>query len=82
MLLKMLSISNIRSCNLNAEEEKKSTLLSLSCLLAGGRVPPAEDLRGMSELGGLRGLEGRSAGAGSVHSAEMRLSAHRRGRAQ
>lgn len=36
----------------------------------------------MCELGGLRGLEGRSAGAGSVDSAERRLSAHRRERAQ
>lgn len=61
---------------------KYLTCLSLWCVLPGGRGLSAEDLQGMSELGGLRGLEGRSAGAGSVHSAERRLSAHRRERAQ
>lgn len=48
----------------------------------GPRGLYAEDLQGMSELGGLRGLEGRSAGAGIMHSAERRPSAHRRERAQ
>lgn len=44
-----------------------SCLVGLGCGGGGGLSCglSAEDLRGMSELGGLEGLEGRSAGAGS-----------------
>lgn len=49
-------------------------------MLPGGCGLCAEDLQGASERGGPRGLEGRSAGAGSVHSAERTPSAHRRER--
>lgn len=44
---------------------KISLSLSLICVAWGPRGLSAEDLQGMSDLGGLRGLEGRSAGAGS-----------------
>lgn len=36
------------------------------CVATEPRGFSAEDLQGMCELGGLRGLEGRSAGAGSA----------------
>lgn len=66
----------------NTWKYKISTFFFPSAVLPGGRGLSAEDLQGVSELGGLRGLEGRSAGAGSMHSAERRLSAHGRERAQ
>lgn len=77
-LTQILSLLSDFKCTSSIFTAKYLSYLSLWCVLPRGRGLSAEDLQGMSELGGLRGLEGRSAGAVSVHSAERRLSAHRR----